>query len=167
MRPAVTEDCANCAALCCVALAFDAGESFAIDKPAGTPCPNLAGHACSIHDRLDVQGFSGCVRYSCAGAGQRVTQELFDGVSWRDDPTLLSPMMEAFRGMRAIQDRLVLLLAAEKLSLSPEDQARAEGLMDGLGPEHVTRQIASDFPGSALETEIDGFIRSLSRYVRR
>ncbi len=40
-------DCGRCAGLCCVAPAFTASADFAIDKPAGQPCPNQPppGHA--------------------------------------------------------------------------------------------------------------------------
>lgn len=167
MTPSLTEDCGQCAALCCLALAFDRGESFGIDKPAGTPCPNLRGHLCGIHDRLEDEGFSGCVRYSCSGAGQRVTQELFDGASWQDAPHLAAPMMDAFRGMRAIQERLALLSAAGSLDLSSEDRGRAEGFIGRLGPGAIDRAMVTEFPGSPLEREIDAFVTSLARYVTR
>jgi hypothetical protein len=167
MTVSLTEDCASCAALCCLALAFDRGESFAIDKPAGVPCPNLSpvGHGCSIHDRLHREGFSGCVRYSCTGAGQRVVQELFAGRSWRDDPALVAPMMQAFRGMRAMQERLVILTAAKNLKLSEVDAARCEALMSQLMPGEIDRQEVADFPGSALQSEIDTFVSGLRSYV--
>lgn len=167
MIPALVEDCGRCAALCCVSLAFDRGESFAIDKPAGLPCPNLEGHGCGIHDRLEAEGFAGCVRYSCAGAGQRVVQELFGGRSWQDDPRLLAPMMEAFRGMRQIQERLVLLVTARTLDLSEVDRARLDAFVAGLCPEALDEATVRDFPGSRPAERIDGFIRSLARYVTR
>lgn len=165
MIPSLTEDCSRCAALCCVALAFDRGESFAIDKPAGTPCPKLDGHLCSAHATLEEDGFSGCVRYSCTGAGQRVVQELFSGQSWQDDAALLRPMMDAFRGMRAMQERLALLEATKSFDLDAADRTRARTLVAQLLPEAVTRDSVIDFPGSPLEREIDGFIRGLARYV--
>ncbi|RQX15913.1 oxetanocin A resistance protein, partial [Micromonospora arida] len=34
-------DCGRCFGLCCVVPAFAASADFAIDKPAGSPCPNL------------------------------------------------------------------------------------------------------------------------------
>lgn len=64
-------DCASCMALCCVAFELERCESFAIDKPAGEPCPNLRGHRCSIHSELHERGFSGCAQFDCHGAGQR------------------------------------------------------------------------------------------------
>lgn len=164
-RPALAPDCDACAALCCVGLAFDRGEDFAIDKPAGTPCPNLAGHACAIHDRLSRHGFPGCVRYSCHGAGQRVVQEVFGGASWRDDPRLTAPMMAAFRDMRDVQDRLGLLAAAGALPLSAADAARRDGLERRLWPGALDAATLKGFATGPLAGEIDGFIASLRRYV--
>ncbi|EAQ03596.1 hypothetical protein OB2597_03212 [Pseudooceanicola batsensis HTCC2597] len=167
MIPSLEEDCSRCAALCCLSLAFDRGEDFAFDKPAGTPCPNLRGHACGIHDRLRPEGFAGCVRYSCGGAGQRVVQEIFAGQSWRDDPALVAPMMEAFRGMRAVQDCLALLSAAAGLPLEHRDRETLDQLTATLMPEALDFDAVRFFPGSDREAEIGSFVKSLRRYVRR
>ena len=68
-------DCSRCAALCCVLPAFGASADFALDKPAGTPCPNLRADAlCGIHDQLVERGFPGCVAFDCFGAGQRAVE---------------------------------------------------------------------------------------------
>ena len=83
-------DCSRCTGLCCVALTLSRSADFAIDKPAGTPCPNLRDDfGCSIHARLRDAGFPGCTAYDCLGAGQRVTAAVraaHDGATWRDDP---------------------------------------------------------------------------------
>jgi len=51
-------DCSRCFALCCVAPAFERSSDFAIDKPAGRPCPHLqADSRCGIHPRLRGEGF--------------------------------------------------------------------------------------------------------------
>nr|BFE68040.1 hypothetical protein GCM10020092_013410 [Actinoplanes digitatis] len=61
-------DCGRCAGLCCVAPAFARSADFAIDKPAGRPCPNLAeDFRCGIHERLPEKGFRGCVVFDCFG----------------------------------------------------------------------------------------------------
>jgi hypothetical protein len=74
-REELGADCARCAALCCVLPGFTASADFAIDKPPGTPCPNLAAdHRCSVHERLRPLGFAGCVAYDCFGAGQRAVR---------------------------------------------------------------------------------------------
>ncbi len=80
-RDALSADCANCFGLCCVGPAFAASADFAIDKAAGTPCPNLGGDfRCGIHDQLRPKGFAGCTVYDCFGAGQKVSQVTFASV---------------------------------------------------------------------------------------
>lgn len=116
-------DCGRCAALCCVALDFDKSPHFAIDKPAGVPCPNLtSGARCTIHADLAARGFGGCVRYDCLGAGQRVVQEVFAGRSWQSEPELLAPMMDAFASLRKAHTHLQLLASAEALSLTRDQE---------------------------------------------
>lgn len=66
-------DCARCAALCCVELAFDRSEAFAFDKPAGEPCRHLQANRCSVHALREESGLGGCVAYECFGAGPRAT----------------------------------------------------------------------------------------------
>lgn len=165
MSDALTADCGSCAALCCMALAFDRGEDFGLDKPAGLPCPHLARHSCTIHDALEPRGFSGCVSYDCRGAGQRVTQEVFGGASWQDDPALLAPMIDAFADMRAVQDRRVLLSAAARLPLSRRDAAEVAALDAMLAPGALSTARLEGFARSELAARIDRFIASLRRYV--
>ena len=62
-RARLRADCSRCAALCCVVPAFSRSSDFAIDKPAGRPCPNLRSDLrCGIHehlrDREDVETHS-------------------------------------------------------------------------------------------------------------
>src|SRR5438270_12612197 len=86
-RVELQADCDRCVGLCCVAPGFSASADFAIDKPPGDPCPNLAtapgDFRCRIHERLRAEGFPGCTAYDCFGAGQHVTQVTFRGVDWR------------------------------------------------------------------------------------
>lgn len=83
-RAALRGDCAQCFGLCCVALPFAASADFALDKDAGTPCPNLQDdHRCGIHAKLRQKGFTGCTVYDCFGAGQKVSQVTFGGRDWR------------------------------------------------------------------------------------
>jgi len=126
-------DCTRCAALCCVALAFDRSELFGFDKPAGEPCRHLSGQdRCRIHAQRDARGFGGCVAYDCLGAGQYVTQELFGGRSWRDDPALLSPMLEAFAAVREAHELAAILRQAADLPLPARDRRTLRGLERGL-----------------------------------
>jgi hypothetical protein len=63
-------DCARCAGLCCVVLGFARSADFAEDKPAGTPCRNLAADfRCRIHAACSSAATPGCTAYDCFGAG--------------------------------------------------------------------------------------------------
>jgi len=157
-------DCENCAALCCVALAFDRSEMFAFDKAAGECCRHLERDGrCSIHAQLAEKGFSGCVAYQCDGAGQRVVQEFFKGRSWQEDPALLSPMLAAFSDMRAVHKQLVLVRAAKKLDISKSSQEKLALITQDLNPEDGwTAESLSRFVRGSRLTDIQNFWRSLA-----
>ena len=128
-------DCGQCAALCCAHHAFDRSDKFAIDKPAGVPCPNLTGAgSCTIHASLEASGFSGCASYDCLGAGQHVVQGLFGGRNWQAEPALKKPMFEAFRVMRQVHELLVLLREARRLPLDDEQSGQCAALEAELLP---------------------------------
>jgi uncharacterized protein YjbI with pentapeptide repeats len=99
--------------LCCVAPALARSADFAIDKPAGRPCPNLrADFRCGIHGALRESGFPGCTAYDCFGAGQRVAQDTFGGRDWRADPAIAPRMFPVFGVMRQLHELLWYLTAA-------------------------------------------------------
>jgi hypothetical protein len=103
-------DCARCTALCCVASTLTKSADFAIDKPAGRPCPHLAADArCRIHAALREQGFPGCAVYDCFGAGQRVTASRPD---WRGDPDGAATTFALLHRVRALHELLWLLTEA-------------------------------------------------------
>jgi len=109
-------DCSRCAGLCCAAPAFAKSSDFAIDKPAGRPCPNLGDDfRCGIHEQLEERGFRGCQVFDCFGAGQRITQETFGGRDWRSEPALAAPMFAALPIMRQLHELLWYLTEALKL----------------------------------------------------
>jgi Pentapeptide repeats (8 copies) len=112
----LTADCTRCAGLCCVAPAFAKSADFAIDKPAGQACPNLAGDfRCTIHDRLASSGFKGCVVFDCFGAGQRITQETF-GDDWRARPEIAGAMFAVLPVMRQLHELMWYLTEALELA---------------------------------------------------
>ena len=162
-----TSDCQNCAALCCVGLAFDKGEMFAFDKPAGVPCQHLTGPLCGIHSQLETEGLKGCVRYQCDGAGQRVVQEVFSGQSWQDTPALLPPMLEAFAQMRQVHALLLLLKSAKALPLPEPQTAELNALQAQLSPEGWTPETLSAFERSNLPKTVRAFLRSLKAFVAK
>jgi hypothetical protein len=102
-------DCSQCVGLCCVAPAFAKSADFAINKPAGHPCPNLQpDFGCGIHQDLRVRGFSGCTVFDCFGAGQKVVQVTFGGRDWRAAPQ----MFDVFPIVRQLHELLVYLTEA-------------------------------------------------------
>ncbi|MFJ9623144.1 pentapeptide repeat-containing protein [Streptomyces sp. NPDC101181] len=112
-RTALRADCANCFALCCVALTLTSSSDFAIDKDAGRPCPNLQDDfRCGIHTRLRSEGFSGCTVYDCFGAGQKVSQETYGGRDWRSSPDIAAQMFQVFPVMRQLHELLWYLTEA-------------------------------------------------------
>jgi uncharacterized protein YjbI with pentapeptide repeats len=112
-RVELRADCTRCFGLCCVVPAFAASADFAIDKPAGDPCPNLrADFRCGIHAELRDRGFPGCTVYDCFGAGQHVAQETFGGRDWRTHPELASAMFASFGVMRELHELLWYLADA-------------------------------------------------------
>jgi uncharacterized protein YjbI with pentapeptide repeats len=118
-------DCGRCFGLCCVAPAFCVSADFAIDKPAGHPCPHLqADFRCGIHKDLRRNGFPGCAVYDCFGAGQQVSQVTFAGRDWRQDPPTAGRMFAAFAVMRQLHELLWFLTAA--LALAPAQTVHAE-----------------------------------------
>lgn len=132
-------DCSRCFGLCCVVPSFAASADFAIDKPAATPCPNLAqDFRCGIHTELRPRGFAGCTAYDCFGAGQRVSQVTFGGVDWRSAPGTAAQMYAVFPVVRELHElrrhlgeaaRLVAGtdLAVEVSALDAEVEAHAAG----------------------------------------
>jgi hypothetical protein len=159
---ALRADCARCFGLCCVAPGFSASADFAIDKPAGRPCPHLAGDfRCSIHDRLRANGFPGCTVYDCFGAGQKIAQETFGGRDWRSAPEIAERMFAAFGVMRELHELLWYL--TEALGFDAARSVRAElgralaetERLTGLGPEALA------------ELEVDAHRRRVGAVLRR
>lgn len=162
--PDLAADCSECAALCCIALAFDEGDDFAFDKPAGLPCPNLAGHDCGIYDRLSDEGFPGCARYDCEGAGQR-TLALYDGVSWQQQADLTGPMLETFRHMRILHELIGLLDTARTLPLDSDEEDQLYDLVERLCPDEMTPETARTLADGPLPGETRAFLRGLAHHL--
>lgn len=161
-------DCDRCAALCCLALALDRGASFAIDKPAGLPCPHLGPRGrCGIHAARAEAGFSGCIGYDCAGAGQHVTERLFGGQSWQDDPALAAPMMAAFAQARRWHEELALALSALALPLPPDLRAEAEALRDDLHARATAAPPPPEAEAAAASARLRAFLPRLRPYAAR
>ncbi len=121
LRRGLRADCSACVGLCCVAPAFTASADFAIDKPAGTPCPNLRGDSsCGIHDRLRPSGFPGCATFDCFGAGQQTVQVTHGGSDWRAGPEVAASMFASFTALRQLHELLWHLAEALTLALTDD-----------------------------------------------
>jgi hypothetical protein len=157
-QPDLRPDCARCAGLCCVAPTFAASADFAIDKPAGRPCPNLrADFRCAIHDHLRDRGFPGCAVYDCFGAGQRVVQVTFGGRDWRAAPELAGRMFAVFGVMRDLHELLWYL--TEALTLEPAgDLVRARD---------ETERLAGQAPDALATLDVSAHRREVATLLRQ
>lgn len=159
-------DCSRCAALCCVAPAFAASADFAIDKPPGTPCPNLGpDFRCGIHAHLRDRGFPGCAAFDCFGAGQRVTLA-FGGRDWRTTPDAGQAMFAAFAVARALHEMAWLLTEALALPAGPlHRQVRAAlGDVAALAASPPEALAALDL--AAHRRAVNGVLLAVSARVR-
>lgn len=165
--PDLEPDCSNCAALCCVAFAFDKSESFGLDKLAGEECPNLVtDNTCKIFKERVERGFPGCVSYTCFGAGQRVTQDVFGGKSWREKPALKARMGATLSVLRRIHEQLVLLKAARELPLTPEHAAQVQSFEAMLYSDAPwTEETLSRFPIDKVAGDISNWMTQLRGLV--
>ncbi|SCG59044.1 Pentapeptide repeat-containing protein [Micromonospora siamensis] len=144
-------DCGRCFGICCVAPAFAASADFALDKPAGRPCPHLgADSRCGIHADLRDRGFPGCTVFDCFGAGQHVAQVTFGGRDWRDDPRHAATMFDTFAVVRPLHELLWYL--TEALALTPDGELRA-ALTRAYDD---TARLADGSPAELLTLDVDG-----------
>lgn len=155
-------DCKSCFALCCVAPAFSSSADFAINKPAGQPCPNLQpDFRCGIHTRLRDEGFRGCTVYDCFGAGQNVSQGTFGGQDWRLSPDIAKRMFEVFPIMRDLHELLWYL--TEALTLQADGALHTE-----LGPAlERTEQLTGKSPAALLELDLAAHRRDVNALLLR
>lgn len=158
-------DCDRCAALCCIAYAAEKSPGFAASKQAGELCPKLdSSGLCTIYDRREKEGFSGCMVYDCFGAGQHVVQQLYQGRHWRDDASLLAPMLETFRTMRKAHELLYLADYARERNLSAEQSIRLNELDAQLHEITAKREEAnSDRRLAKIESELRSLVAKLGR----
>ncbi len=163
-------DCSQCSGLCCVALPFGRSRDFAVTKPAGEPCRNLApDFRCSIHPTLRASGWPGCTVFDCFGAGQLVTQHSFEGRTWRTDAELAPQIFSTFEVMRRVQEVRYYLETLRGAALPAELRkdldvmtTRVEALAMRTSP-----HAASPEEVHALHAEVSPLLRAASLEIRR
>ena len=116
MNNYLKSDCKNCFGLCCVALPYGKSADFPYNKDGGEPCRNLlSNNRCKIHNELRDKGFRGCVSYECFGAGQHVSQNIYDGRDWRSDSEVSKEMFTVFPLIQQLHEMLWYLNQALSL----------------------------------------------------
>ena len=165
-RSDLRADCAQCAGLCCVALTLTASADFAIDKPAGEPCPNLKhDFRCGIHARLRDGGFPGCTVYDCFGAGQKVTQVTFGGRDWRQAADSGAQMFEVFSVVRLLHELLWYLTEALELARPLQGELK-HALVDTQRLTLGSPEALADLDVSAHRSRINDLLLRTSELVR-
>ncbi|MFH9264862.1 pentapeptide repeat-containing protein [Streptomyces sp. NPDC017546] len=167
-QPDLQADCGNCFGLCCVALPFSRSSDFPVNKSAGTPCGNLQeDFRCGIHERLRDQGYNGCTVFDCFGAGQKVSQVTFKGVSWREEPDSARAMFEVLPVVRQLQE--LLKYTAQALDLPAarpvhRDLRHAYERIDALTRETAESLLAVDV--DALRGEVNPLLLRAGELAR-
>lgn len=166
-RQSLRPDCRNCFALCCTALGFSRSSDFAVDKPAGTPCKNLdSDFSCTVHDRLRPRGFRGCTVFDCFGAGQNVSQNLFEGRSWKAEPEKARDMFPTFQVARQLHEMLWYLAEAACKTWDPDTSRQVNDLRSEITTATGDiRQILALDPG-AMHERVRTVLMDVSEEVR-
>ncbi len=147
-------DCSRCFGLCCTALVFERSSDFAFAKDEGEPCVNLRrDFSCGIHERLRVSGMKGCTVFECFGAGQRVSQDTFGGMNWRENPAVRQQMFAVFPMMKELHEFLWYLGCAA-------DMLTREGPSPDLNQElslvrEAVEAVAQDSAECVLSADLD------------
>ena len=156
--PVLHAECDKCAGLCCVLLPFSRVDGFGVDKAGGVACANLTDDdRCGIHDRLSTSGWAGCVRFDCFGAGQQVTQRVYEGRGWRGrTPGELAEMGAVLSVVRQLHEVLALLTGARK-------HPAGAGFRDAIdSASAAVAQLGDGTPEELLTLDLDA-VRGLAR----
>ncbi|MEU2157391.1 pentapeptide repeat-containing protein [Streptomyces sp. NPDC019396] len=166
--PELRADCGSCFGLCCAALPFSASADFAVDKPAGQPCMHLGeDFRCGIHQQLRPRGFAGCTVYDCFGAGQKVSQVTFGGVSWREEPDTARRMFAVFPVMRQLHELLRHLAEAMALPAARTLHADMSRIYDDIDAlTHTEPAALLDVEVPALRARVGDQLTRASALVR-
>ncbi|MEK5163927.1 pentapeptide repeat-containing protein [Paenibacillus sp. FSL R5-0527] len=167
-RADLQADCEHCFGLCCVALPYAASVDFAADKAAGQPCSNLRDDfRCGVHDSLRQRGYRGCTVYDCFGAGQKISQVTFGGISWREAPESAALMYELFPVMWQLHELLWYL--DEALALEPAGSLHERLRMAYDDTERLTRLSPAELQqadAGEQRVKVNALLLEISEQVR-
>ena len=168
-RADLRADCGRCFAICCVSPAFARSSDFAIDKPAGVPCPHLADdHRCSIHDRLRAGGlrrlYGVRLLRGRVNGSRRRRSAAATGARTRD---VAAPMMAALPILRGLHE---LLWYARRGAGLPTSEPIADDLRSARADVEESASAPAD---GILDVEVDDLramvaplLREASRLAR-
>jgi len=163
----LVDDCAACVGLCCVALTFARSPEFALDKPAGQPCPHLErDFLCGIHDRLAAAGFPGCVTFSCFGAGPTLVRSRAMA-GWDAGPGASAALIAAFPAARRLHE--LLWYVREALAAPVADPVRHHLLQSHDRVQATAQMPAERLAGidvPALRDEVNEVLQQASVQLR-
>lgn len=155
-------DCKKCSGLCCTALYFSKSEGFPNNKPAGKPCTNLmSDYSCAVHKNLMQYNLKGCMAFDCLGAGQKVTSDIYGGVSWKDRPEAASEIFKVFLAVWQLHQMVWYL--AEASAVIPAEKLADD--IDALICEY--RQITTLAPAQLLQIDIEEYRTRVNRILKK
>lgn len=155
MAPSFSEavDCSRCLSWCCQAYAFEAGAEFGHSKVAGERCRHLAvSGRCRVYTQRAQCGYSGCVGYTCYGAGPRLSEVVG---SPRGRPEVLSTyfaLRELCRWGWVVERLLAVSCRPAGAGIPAFGQTRLAALRSRL-VEHVFAQTEWSLPDLRGESE--------------
>lgn len=143
-------NCEACFGICCVALPYAKSADFAFNKDGGQPCRHLQGdYRCGIHTQLRNKGFKGCTVYECYGAGQKVSQQLYNGKDWRhSDHAHAQEMFQVFPVVQQLHEMLYYLHESLMLQEAKSLHANIKQMME------ETEQLTLQSPASLLKLDV-------------
>lgn len=131
MIDSLKSDCKNCFGLCCVALPYAKSADFPFNKDGGKPCQHLcSNNRCNIHEQLREKGFRGCVSYECFGAGQHVSQFIYNGNDWQNNSEHAREMFAVFPLVQQLHEMLWYLSQALGLNETNSFQSSLQKVYD-------------------------------------
>jgi uncharacterized protein YjbI with pentapeptide repeats len=154
-------NCDNCSGLCCVALYCAKSEGFPADKPGGRPCQNLSSDfRCTIHAELIQAKMKGCLAYDCFGAGQKVTQDCFPEINWKNEPEQANQIYDTFLCLFQLHQMLWYLIEASSFRL----EARINTTIDDLIFEN--ERMTGLLPTEILNLDIEAYRLKVNRILK-
>lgn len=157
----LTINCSQCSGLCCVALYCTKTDGFPADKAAGMPCQCLmSDFRCNIHSELATRNMRGCMAYDCFGAGQKVTQDCYPGITWNTHPELADEIFAVFLAIFQLHQMAWYLVESKTLVSEPRALAEIEALLS------ENQEVTSLPPRELLQFDIEQYRMKVNEVLK-